>query len=450
MIPIPAARRVLSLCTVLFLAAPGTAAAQAQPPIVEPLTTAQAAALVDTVIQLTDSIYVVRERRAEITRALREGVRAGRYRVTDPRVLADRLTEDLQASGRDKHLGVSWDPQRYAAIRAEQGRTGPRADDDFFAQEAVRQHHGVAEMRILPGNLRYVRYTDFVWQGDETRAVLDGVMRFAKGGSALVLDLRDNGGGDGTAVQYLLSHFMPPSVQLVTFEDGRTGTREVVYTVDTLPTGRMIGKPLYVLVGDRTNSAAEEFAYHVRHFGLGTLVGRTTRGAAHNNTLLPVAPGFYVSLSFGRPVHAVTGSNWEGTGVPPHAEAAPGRELDQAQVLALTHLASHADEPAARAEYVWERVAAEARLRPAVVDAGELAGYAGRYGAERTIAVRDGGLVYQFAGRPDATLTPLGGGLFAIAGRDHVRMRFVQQDGRTVALETVAMDGSSMRHERRP
>jgi hypothetical protein len=129
---------------------------------------------------------------------------------------------------------------------------------------------------------------------------------------------------------------------------------------------------------------------------------------------------------------------------------APGRELDQAQVLALTQLASHADEPAARAEYAWELVAAEARLRPAVVDAGELAGYAGRYGAERTIAVRDGGLVYQFAGRPDVMLTPLGSGLFAIAGRDHVRMRFVQQDGRTVALETVAMDGSSMRHERRP
>jgi hypothetical protein len=85
-----------------------------------------------------------------------------------------------------------------------------------------------------------------------------------------------------------------------------------------------------------------------------------------------------------------------------------------------------------------------------VVDTGELAGYAGRYGSERTIAVRDGGLVYQFAGRPDVMLTPLGGGLFAIGGRNDVRMRFVQQDGRTVALETVAIDESIVRHERRP
>ena len=41
----------------------------------------------------------------------------------------------------------------------------------------------------------------------------------------------------------------------------------------------MVGKPLYVLTGGSSASAAEEFIGHVAGFKLGELVGETTAGA---------------------------------------------------------------------------------------------------------------------------------------------------------------------------
>jgi C-terminal processing protease CtpA/Prc len=73
------------------------------------------------------------------------------------------------------------------------------------------------------------------------------------------------------------------------------------------------GKPLYVLIDGGVGSAAEAFAYDVQQFKLGELIGATTAGAANNNDLLPIAPAFILSISSGRPEHAVsktTGRAW--------------------------------------------------------------------------------------------------------------------------------------------
>jgi len=183
----------------------------------------------------------------------------------------------------------------------------------------LRLNQGYTELKILDGNVRYVKLDGFIWKKGVTPQVVADVARFLGGGDAAIIDLRQNGGGSGEAVQALVSYFLPPDGQLLmTFHDGMTGKTQRNHVLSKLGAPRLVGKPLWVLISPMTASAAEEFSDHVKEFKLGTLVGRTTAGGANNNTVFPVAPGFLASVSTGRPVHGLSGTG------EPHRGAAPG------------------------------------------------------------------------------------------------------------------------------
>src|SRR5260221_8428169 len=124
-----------------------------------------------------------------------------------------------------------------------------------------------------------------MWVPAETARVIDDACRFLGDANAIILDVRGNGGGDARAVQYLVSHFISGPRLLTRFDDALTQETSETRVLPHVAGGRLLGKPLFVLVDDGTASAAEEFAYHVAQFKLGTLVGAVTAGAANTNTL---------------------------------------------------------------------------------------------------------------------------------------------------------------------
>jgi hypothetical protein len=367
--------------------------------------------------------YVFPEMRAKLLERLSRSQAAGRYDVEDSHVFAERITEDLREVTRDGHLSLRLAPAEYAAAMA------PPSDDDgseaFARRHAVREHHGLTELRVFPGNIRYLRITGFQWVRDETGAVYDDAMRFLKDGDAMIVDLRGSGDGPPPAVQYLTSHFLGADTLLLTFFEG-SATPFQSRTLNHLPAGRLMSKPLYVLIDGGVASAAEEFAYHVQQFKLGELVGAKTAGAANNNRMVPIAPAFILSVSVGRPLHAIGNTNWEGVGIQPTVEAPPAQALDVAQSLALTRLVrTRGATPEALTEYAWARAAVEARLNPVSMSAKQLRALAGDYG-EVSVAFRDGALWLAWRDRPARRLAPLSSdGLFAVEGVDILRVRFV-------------------------
>jgi hypothetical protein len=410
---------LLASGALLFGSAPAPAQVQQAAPR---LSAAERASALEAIRKVLADEYVFPEMRAKLVERLGRAEKDGRYDVEQPYLFADRVTEDLRAAARDGHLSLRHAPAQYAA--ALEPAASERGSESFAEQRAVRAHHGLTELRILPGNIRYLRLASFEWVTDRTGEAYDGAMRFLRDGDAVIIDLRGNGGGHAAAVQYLISHFLPADTLLLTFLQG-SETPFQSRTLSHVPAGRLRGKPLYVLVDGSVASAAEEFAYHVQQFKLGELVGARTAGGANNNRLLPVAPGFILSVSVGRPVHAVSGTNWEGEGISPTVEAAPSRALDVAQSLALTRLAEGRDKaPEVLAEYAWARAAVEAKLRPVALSPNQLRGLAGAYGEVR-VEHRDGALWLVRPGRETRRLTPLtGDGLFAVEGVDMLRVRF--------------------------
>ena len=409
------------------------------------LTPAQARQAATEIARLVSENYVFPEKREPIASAIRTAADAGRYDTASPGELAQRITADLRKAGQDKHLWVHWDPDAYRDLLEHK-------DDDSgvsaFVREAGRRtNQGYRDLEILDGNVRYVRITGFAWTSDVTARVIDEAARFLGEGDAAIIDIRGNGGGSAAAVARLVSYFFPADDRiLMTFHDGLSGEDAVTRVANDLPNPRMVGRPLYVLIDDGTGSAAEEFAYHVKQFKVGTLVGRTTAGAANNNARFPVAPGFVASVSAGRPIHPVSKTNWEGVGVPPDVETPPRAALDRAQLLALKDLAARA-KPDERSRYEWPMVAIAARLHPVTVSERDLAAYAGKYGI-RTVRLEKGALVYQREGQPAATLVPLGADLFGFPDGDDVRIRFRRAGGKVVGFDQVISDGQVIPVER--
>ena len=115
----------------------------------------------------------------------------------------------------------------------------------------------------------------------------DAAMRLLGGTDALVLDLRNNGGGEPTSVSYLLSHFFAEGDErhLNDIYDRPTNTTR---EYRTMPIGapRFL-RPIAVLTSKATASGGEECAYDLQTQQRATLYGETTMGAANPGAFPP-------------------------------------------------------------------------------------------------------------------------------------------------------------------
>lgn len=154
--------------------------------------------------------------------------------------------------------------------------------------------------------------------------------RELRGARGVVIDLRENGGGEIEAMTDIASLFLPPGRGLGRFYD-RAGRTHATYftrpallsTADTPP--RFAG-PVVVLVGPRTASAGEVFAAALRETGrAASVVGETTCGCVLGiRRRHPLPDGGTLDVSE-MDYRTADGLRLEGAGVAPDETAAPTR-----------------------------------------------------------------------------------------------------------------------------
>ena len=438
---------ILASAAALAVAASSSSVAQPAAPV-SAATEIDAQKVVADVRRILAANYVLADVRPKLDSALTQGLAAGHYNVSDPSILAERINADLSAVAHDKHLGMQYDPKQSAELAARPPGAGaddapPSADD---IRQATRLNHGITELKVLPGNIRYLNLVGFYWGGPKTGEAYDNAIRFLRDGDAAIIDLRQNGGGSPEAVQYLVSHFLKANQPIVTFFMGANKV-ERFSTLASLPSGRLVGKPLYVLTSGHTASAAEEFTGHVAGFKLGEIIGDTTAGAGFRNEFFPVVGGYVISVSVGRAVLASTGKDWEGVGIAPTTEIDSGKALEIAQAHALQKLAATAtgDE-----KTIYEASAAvlDAQVNP-VATALPLPQYVGVYGI-RSISNDSGKLIFQREGGPKNPLVAVGANEFAFISDPMERVKFKVTGDTATELELIRGDGSRVVAARNP
>lgn len=275
----------------------------------------------ETVAAIADAMrtgYVLPDAGARAAARIEAELAAGSYgAIDDPAAFADRLTADLRREAPDQHLRVHANLPPPPATAG-----GPLAMR--YPGEA-----GLVRADLLPGGVGYLQVINFTRTDYAARPAIDRAMAALADTRALIIDLRGHSGGGPAGGLYLLSHFLPGRKPVVIDRglERKRGTAEYRVTEHrSFPVRRRyLGKPVYVLIGPRTFSGGEMFAYDMQALKLGRLVGQATRGGAHSSGPWPIGERFMLSLPTQRFVSPVTGANWEGMGVSPDLFA-PGPE----------------------------------------------------------------------------------------------------------------------------
>jgi C-terminal processing protease CtpA/Prc len=312
----------LALIAALLLAAPAQA---------DPLSPAEQAAVVEQAARLIEARYVDPQAGRDIARALRR--ERSLAAPAEPKAFAERLTAYLRDRAADGHFVVSWSEQTLTPEAFDEAMNA----DDMGRFYGPKRNYGVAKVEQLDGNIMLLDLR--VFPPPETAGdVIAAAMTLVAQGDALIIDLRHNGGGWDT-VNLVAGYLLPPGSQLSGVYDRPSGRLTPQTTAMWAP-GRRFGaeKPLYVLIGKRTFSAAEALAYDLQALKRATIVGEPSGGGANPFEYRRLTDHFALGLPEKRSVSPVTGTNWQGVGVKPDVAAPTDRALDAALDLARAEL----------------------------------------------------------------------------------------------------------------
>ncbi len=113
-----------------------------------------------------------------------------------------------------------------------------------------------------------------------------------QGMEKLIVDLRDNPGGELTTVVDMVDYIVKDGGRILTVAD-KYGKEEIYKAED----GHSLDLPMVVLVNENSASASEVFTGAVKDYGVATVVGTRTFGKGIVQTLFPLSDGSAVKLT---------------------------------------------------------------------------------------------------------------------------------------------------------
>ena len=248
--------------------------------------------------------YVYPEVALKMNTYLVQQLEAGKYnRVRTLKELFGALEADLKQVSNDGHIGLLLADE--AADRSSV--IVPTNDSQLeMVTEMI-----AAETRPA---IAYLQINTFSGH-QKTRENLIEAMDRVLASDVLIIDLRNNHGGDPNNVALLTSYFLEENTVLWSIFDREN--KQVIELRSVKNEKRYLGD-LLILTSHETYSAAEAFAYTMKHAGRATIIGETTGGGAHLIDMIRVNDQLDMRVPVARAYNHVTKTNWERVGVIPH------------------------------------------------------------------------------------------------------------------------------------
>ena len=226
--------------------------------------------------------------------------------------------DDEEVTGEDLTKVVS-------KVKGAEGTTIPisvarEGESDYLTFDVERRMIEISTVdhKMLDGNIGYISVASF---DDVTvnqfLAALDALEN--QGETALIIDLRNNGGGLVSSACSMLDRLLPEG--LIVYTEDKYGNRDEMKS----DAENHFDKPLVLLVNGNSASASEIFAGAIKNYGIGTLVGTQTFGKGIVQKIYPLSDGTAVKLTVSK-YYTPNGNNIHGIGIAPDVEA----ELDPA------------------------------------------------------------------------------------------------------------------------
>lgn len=204
-------------------------------------------------------------------------------------------------------------------IKGEEGTTVKvtvyrEGEKDYldFDIERRRIESPTVEQEMFDGGIGYIRIMEF---DDVTSEQFTEALAVCKGSDmkGLILDLRNNPGGNVSTVTEIARRILPRG--LIVYTEDKDGER-TEYTCD----GRNELKvPMVVLVNGASASASEILAGAIKDYGKGTLLGTKTFGKGIVQRIVPLTDGSALKLTVSN-YFTPKGNNIHKVGIEPDEE----------------------------------------------------------------------------------------------------------------------------------
>lgn len=286
--------------------------------------------VIDGAAAMLNEFYVYPDAAKKMELGIRAHQKAGDYEaITNGDIFAEKLTADLREISHDKHLGVSFSP---GVLPKGPPPGGP--DLNAMRRQLERVNCGFEKAEVLQQNIGYLKFNMFA-NPDICRPTASAALNFLSNVNALIVDMRDNGGGDPKMVAFVSSYLFEQRTHLNDLYNRKEDKTDEFWTDPDVP-GRKLGsgKPVFVLTSKRTFSGAEEFTYNLKNLKRATIVGETTGGGAHPVSGHRIDDHFMIGVPFARAINPISKTNWEGTGIEPDVKVSAAEALEAAKQLA--------------------------------------------------------------------------------------------------------------------
>lgn len=305
----------------------------------KPVSTQQQKQIIDSALRILKANYIFPAVIPAMEKQLQQKLAEGAYaKFTTVEEFLKNINADLEQWSNDRHVNIFFDPVRVKQIKAQSNSGSQQTFTPEFVQRAKYENFMVRKAERLDGNVGYIKFNAFV-DTALSKGTLLSTMNFVANSNALIIDLRQNGGGNSWTMAFLLNYFLPDSTIINEQRSRSTASVSRSYVVHE-PQVNKFSKdiPVYILVSKRTSSAAEAFAYTLQSYRRATVVGEITNGEANPGYLFPVNDEMYIMVPAFENINPITRTNWQGKGVVPDISIHTDKALTAALAAAYRDL----------------------------------------------------------------------------------------------------------------
>lgn len=171
--------------------------------------------VVKIICEKIQQIYPYKEVANKVIKGLTDNLSSGNYEKSQsPAEFASTITTDMESLSSDKHLDLIYDPEMVAEMKMQKEKGVEHTYTAARIDQERMNNFGFKELKILDGNIGYMDLQVFFsakYAGDTAAAAL----KFFSNCDAIIIDLRNNGGGWDSMVNFLLSYFIDPEEEIV-------------------------------------------------------------------------------------------------------------------------------------------------------------------------------------------------------------------------------------------
>lgn len=369
-----------SLTTLLIFIGQCLFAQNNQPPKIDSLAKT---GVVNSICNLLTNSYVFPDKAKVMSNFLKQQNQINTFSsITNPNQFANELQQKLRSVNDDNHLRIEYNPQLEKDIlkflATKKGATSILADD---IKKDEKENFYFKKVEILPSNIGYIEFTNFAVPNSSARKTIHSAMQFVSHTDGLIIDLRNNFGGNGEMLGEILSYFF--AIKTYT---GKTYDRienkwtdSYIENKKEITNGLKLEMPLYILTSNRTFSAAESFAYTLQSLKKAVIIGNTSRGGAHATRSFSVGNGFVAFIPYLRGENVNTKTDWEGVGVIPDIKTEDSNCVLTAQNSFLTQKLSSVKDEKEKRKIEWQINFNKSKTSTAFLNSTAVSKFIGRF-----------------------------------------------------------------------